>query len=214
MEDEHVWPIDSNLLLLYLIGKFEPSLIRSFRRTQQFSEAEFQLLTRFVGLFDKVLTLPNILTEVSNLAGQLPEDTASEFRESFRESIDLLDERYCESSVAAAACRAGEYLRPTPLGPHRGFPPGRHPGEAWYRRDQLQSHSRVGLVSDGKLELTKFNPPFMAGSYTAASLLVKAATPDTKEENNNEQTDDHDSGRFDADRFGVRRRPEAGSGPS
>ena len=113
MEDEHLQSliekyrqlglvIDSNLLLLYLIGKFEPSLIRSFRRTQQFSEAEFQLLTRFVGLFVKVLTLPNILTEVSNLAGQLPENTALEFRESFRESIHLLDERYCESNVAVA----------------------------------------------------------------------------------------------------------------
>ena len=53
------------------MGNFQPARITTFKRTQQFVEEDFQLLRLLLGYFDKIITTPNILTEVSNLAGHL-----------------------------------------------------------------------------------------------------------------------------------------------
>lgn len=60
--------IDTNLLLLYLMGVYDPKKISQFKRTQQFLEEDFQLLLRFIDIFDKVIITPHILTETTNLA--------------------------------------------------------------------------------------------------------------------------------------------------
>jgi hypothetical protein len=43
--------------------------IARFNRTQQYTVAEFRLLSRIVDQFPTVITTPHVLTEVSNLAG-------------------------------------------------------------------------------------------------------------------------------------------------
>lgn len=63
--------VDSNLLLLLFIGIYDQSRISRFKRTQQYSAADFSLLLEFLNLFDKRITTPNILTEVSNLANNM-----------------------------------------------------------------------------------------------------------------------------------------------
>ena len=62
--------IDTNLLLLYLMGVYDPKKISQFKRTQQFIEEDFRLLVKFIDLFDKakVVVTPHILTETTNLA--------------------------------------------------------------------------------------------------------------------------------------------------
>ena len=62
--------IDTNLLLLYLMGIYDPKKISQFKRTQQFIEEDFRLLTKFIDLFDKekIVVTPHILTETTNLA--------------------------------------------------------------------------------------------------------------------------------------------------
>ena len=64
--------LDTNLLLLFLVGSFERQRIHKFKRTAEFSEADFDLLARFLQEFRKILTTPHILTEVSNLTNSLP----------------------------------------------------------------------------------------------------------------------------------------------
>ena len=58
--------IDTNLLLLYFIGNYDPNRIPGFKRTMAFTVDEFWLLIGFLGVFDKLVTTPNVLTEVSN----------------------------------------------------------------------------------------------------------------------------------------------------
>jgi hypothetical protein len=60
--------LDSNLCILYLVGKTNERRIGRFDRTQQYTVAEFRLLSRIVDQFPAVVTTPHILTEVSNLA--------------------------------------------------------------------------------------------------------------------------------------------------
>jgi hypothetical protein len=93
--------LDTNLLLLYLVGRFNPNLIAKFKRTRTFSEEDFETLVRLLALFTTKLTTPNILTEVSNLAGQLEDRARAECFEVLAHEIQLLDERYVPSEDAA-----------------------------------------------------------------------------------------------------------------
>ena len=59
--------IDTNALVILLIGLINPSLIRRHRRTSIYEEQDFYDLITLIGSFDKLTTLPNIWTEVDNL---------------------------------------------------------------------------------------------------------------------------------------------------
>lgn len=86
--------IDTQLLLLLWIGGFDRQLFESFKRVKQrYVETDYDLLLAVVGMCPKLVTTPNVLTEVVNLAGQLPDQTALEFREELRRVIPSWDER-------------------------------------------------------------------------------------------------------------------------
>ncbi len=77
--------IDTNLLLLYFVGLYDPHRIQKFKRTMTFVLEDFYTLLSFFNYFDKVVTTPNILTEVNSLAGQLPNDIKVLFSPVFAE---------------------------------------------------------------------------------------------------------------------------------
>ncbi len=64
--------VDTNILLLHVVGSYSPALVPKFKRTQGFSEQDFVLLEMVLGEFDRVITTPNVLTEVSDLADGVP----------------------------------------------------------------------------------------------------------------------------------------------
>jgi hypothetical protein len=93
--------IDSNLLLLYLIGKCDPRIIPRFMRTKAYTVADFELLSKLLDrVFKTVLTTPNILTEVSNLATKLNENERRTFFDVMGTSIGVMNEQYLLSTAA------------------------------------------------------------------------------------------------------------------
>ncbi len=63
--------IDTNLLLLYIVGLANVRQIRDFGRTSQFTTDDFETVNIVVKLFDrKIITTPHILTQVSDLIGR------------------------------------------------------------------------------------------------------------------------------------------------
>ena len=59
--------LDTNLLVLYLMGMYDPLRITQNKRTNIYTPEDFDLLRSFMSLFRQLITTPNILTEVSNL---------------------------------------------------------------------------------------------------------------------------------------------------
>ena len=100
--------VDSNLLLLYFIGRYDRKLVSMFKRTNAYAVEEFELLARLLALFRVLVTTPNILTEVSNLAGQLPDRVQPSYFQTFRDQLVVLDEQYVSS---ASACRTRFFER-------------------------------------------------------------------------------------------------------
>ena len=94
--------IDTNLLIGFLIGGWNPRHLIHCRATKSFNEQDFALLDRFLGNFQTLVTTPQILTEVSNLAGKLPKQLHAEFRARFGGLIDGLLEKYEPSKAIAS----------------------------------------------------------------------------------------------------------------
>jgi len=84
--------LDANLLLLLTIGSYNPALIASFKRTQAFTNADYDLLAVILASFKTLVTTPHILTEVSNLANALPSHIKTDWAHHFASTIELLFE--------------------------------------------------------------------------------------------------------------------------
>jgi hypothetical protein len=96
--------LDTNLLLLLLIGHFERELVGKHKRTNTYTLDDYDLLVQILSPFDTIITTPNILTEVSNLAAQLRDPKKTSLFEAIRGFIsNSTKEQYIPSHVAAAA---------------------------------------------------------------------------------------------------------------
>ena len=95
--------LDTNLLLLLLVGSFDPSKIRTQKITanQGFSETDFNQLLNFVCRFQKLVTTPHILTEVSNHADKIKGVDKGKFLYQFLSLIEKMDERFEPSRLLA-----------------------------------------------------------------------------------------------------------------
>ena len=92
--------LDSNLLVLLIVGLTDPNLISKHKRTKSYEKEDFDLLAKIIYNYDQVVLNPHILTETSNLVSQIGEPTMSllrktllalleEQKEVFQESIDI-----------------------------------------------------------------------------------------------------------------------------
>jgi rRNA-processing protein FCF1 len=93
--------IDANLLLLLGIGTLNQDYIPKFKRTNRYVVEDFLTLTSFLSLFTKVVTTPNILTEVSNLANSLTGNYRVQFGAILSQLIEVLEENYLASQSVA-----------------------------------------------------------------------------------------------------------------
>ena len=83
-----------------LVGTLDPKLIPTFKRTATFTVEDYGILVRFLQLFRLIVTTPNILTEVSNLAGQIAEPLRTRVFQIFAQAVKIVPEQYVASSTA------------------------------------------------------------------------------------------------------------------
>ena len=95
--------IDSNLALLYLVGGHDSRLIGDgkYNKLSNYTLEDFRILVRLKSIFRKTVTTPHVLTEVSNLAGDLPELTKSACLKKFHAAFVRIDELHIPSMDAA-----------------------------------------------------------------------------------------------------------------
>lgn len=59
--------VDTNLLVLFAVGTVNRTRIEGFKRTSQYTKADYDLLVRVLKKFDPLYTVAHVLAEVSNL---------------------------------------------------------------------------------------------------------------------------------------------------
>lgn len=89
--------VDTNLLLAYSVGLYDDvsgySIINSFRYTKgKYNTGDFEVLLALLERFDVRVTTPHILTEVSNMLGQLSEPARAICFDLLRRTIPTLRE--------------------------------------------------------------------------------------------------------------------------
>ena len=101
--------VDSSLLVVYLVGSFDRRHLINCRAIKSsFTNNEFELLAKIIGLFDVVITTPHVLTEVSNLAGRLPVRLHVPFRTFL---ADVLKQLLEQNASAADLSSAPHFVR-------------------------------------------------------------------------------------------------------
>lgn len=94
--------IDANILVLYLVGSLDPSLISKHKRTNQFGVKDYRLLDDVVRQFKKLVATPNVLTEASNMVAQIGgKETVTRLRVVLARIVEALDEHYVPSTQAS-----------------------------------------------------------------------------------------------------------------
>jgi predicted nucleic acid-binding protein len=93
--------LDTNILLVYVLGGYDETRIESFKRTNTFSIKDYRFLAEFILHFRQLVVTPQILTEVSNLLAQLREPQKTPCFRSFGDRIQSLTEQVHPSSQIA-----------------------------------------------------------------------------------------------------------------
>jgi len=86
--------IDSNFLLLYVIGRMDVPMITRFKRTRAFDADDFVLLERILARFTRWHATPSVFTEVSNYLQQLPGGLHGSAFEILHGVVAGMDERH------------------------------------------------------------------------------------------------------------------------
>ena len=89
--------VDANLLLVYFVGSYDLTQITKFKRTRAYTEEDFHSLASIITFFSKVVTTPNVLTEVNSLSNQLPEAIKPSYYSEFAKCVDTLEEHFIDS---------------------------------------------------------------------------------------------------------------------
>lgn len=93
--------VDANILVLYVVGNLDPDLIGKHKRTNQFIAKDYYLLDDVLRQFKKIVTTPNVVTEVSNMVAQIGgKETVTRLRVVLGGLVEVLDEQYIPSTQA------------------------------------------------------------------------------------------------------------------
>ncbi len=92
--------VDTNLLVLLIVGAVNPDRIATFKRTSAYTKADYNLLSRCLANFKPIYTVAHVLAEVSDLI-DLPGPERREARRVLKETISLLREPFIPSARAA-----------------------------------------------------------------------------------------------------------------
>lgn len=93
--------IDSNALVILIIGLIDPKLINKHKRTSIYEEQDFDDLISFVGDFSELVVLPNVWTEVDNLLNNFKGNRKVKYIDHITNTIKLSTEKFLESELAS-----------------------------------------------------------------------------------------------------------------
>jgi hypothetical protein len=92
--------IDSNLLLLLIVGSASRSYVTRHKRLKAYTIEDFDTLAWVISCYDNIVLLPHTLTETSNLLRQIDDPMRSNIARSLHRLILTCPEQYLASRSA------------------------------------------------------------------------------------------------------------------
>ena len=94
--------VDTNLLVLFLVGTVNRQRITNFKRTGDFTIEDYELLARLIGWFGKLIATPHVLSQVSDLTDRAGGELVASRALLKRLVIEQIEETYDGSRVLVA----------------------------------------------------------------------------------------------------------------
>lgn len=91
--------IDSNSLLVLILGLMNPTLINKHSKTSIYEEEDFHNLIATIKNLESIVVLPNIWTEVDNLLNKFTGNQKELYVKRIIETIKITSEKYLESKM-------------------------------------------------------------------------------------------------------------------
>ena len=87
--------LDSNLLLLYLVGAVDPTLVGTgqYNKLSTFKVEQIIMLRQLIAFFPRVVTTAHVLTEVSYLVNDMREAGKQRVFRAFSQTLHMIDEQ-------------------------------------------------------------------------------------------------------------------------
>jgi predicted nucleic acid-binding protein len=63
--------IDTNVFILFLAGQINENKIKNYTRNSLYTKEDYYLLLNIISNYDRIITSPNILTEVDNILNRI-----------------------------------------------------------------------------------------------------------------------------------------------
>jgi len=92
--------IDTNSLIVLLVGLIDPKLIQKHKRTSIYEEQDFIDLLYFIGKIENLVVLPNVWTEVDNLLNNFNRGHKEKYIGEITKTIKLTTEKILETKIA------------------------------------------------------------------------------------------------------------------
>ena len=102
--------LDFDLLLLLIVGLTDPIYIGKHKRLSTYTTEDFDLLRRMLSTTRSIIVTPNILTETSNLAGQIAEPARSQIYTVIRSFVGLPATNEC-AVLSMISVEDADFLR-------------------------------------------------------------------------------------------------------
>jgi len=93
--------LDANVLLLWIVGSLNSALVGTHRRLREFDIDDFRLVERLAVETDDHVSIPHVLTEVSNFLGSGPQQMVENGTLALAAYIAKLDEKLISAMVVA-----------------------------------------------------------------------------------------------------------------
>jgi len=86
--------LDTNLLLVLVVGLSDRNLVGKVKRTRPFEPEDYDLLLEVIARFDQLIVTPHVFAETSNLLGQDDDPRCRTLRSKLGELMSLHDEQH------------------------------------------------------------------------------------------------------------------------
>ena len=93
--------VDSNLLLLLIVGTASREYIAKHKKLAEYSDGDLDLLTLLISQFSDILLVPHVLTEVSSFSRHIKNPARREVQAKLRRLIQTTTEIPIESIYGA-----------------------------------------------------------------------------------------------------------------
>ncbi|MCY4366181.1 MAG: hypothetical protein OXE17_08165 [Chloroflexi bacterium] len=93
--------VDTNLLVLYVVGQEDPEIIAKHGRLEDYSIDDYILLNALIAKVGQLFVTPNTLTETCNLLGQHADPERTRLFQRLRNIIEMSSEITVTSTSAA-----------------------------------------------------------------------------------------------------------------